>query len=95
MSRVVRRTYSVSDVGAQRCPLTMIEGWLYRVISQDNSSLGLEYIQNAGVDINNNALFDSDSRGHLEVLVDRTGPSCDLALCQRFDQDLRTKVKQE
>ena len=73
----------------------MIEGWLYRVISQDSPSLGLEYIQNAGVDINNNALFDSDSWGHLEVLIDRRGPSCDLALCQRFDQDLRTKVKQE
>lgn len=72
----------------------MIEGWLWYVISQESfPSLGLEYVRNAGVNVNDDALLDGDSWGHFEVLVDGRGPSCNLTTCQQVDQDLKLKRK--
>ena len=56
-------------------------------ISTACSSLGLEDIRIAGININNLSILDGNSWGHLEVLVDWRGPGRHLPPCRKGDQD--------
>jgi len=69
------------------------DGWMAVIcsISTANLSLGLGYVRDASVDINDLALLDGNSRRHLEMLVNWRCPGCHLALCERSVEAVKQK----